>query len=387
MGHGPSERLGPRLPPVRLTLVISSLRSGGAERVMSIMASYWASQGRPVTLLTFTTPDEPPFFPVDDRVAIKRLGLNQPASNLVAGLTANIRRVRTVRRAVRASTPDVVISFMDRTNVLTLVATMGLRVPVVVEEHNDPHEEPLAWHWRVLRRITYRRAARVVALSEPALAYFLPAVGERGRVIPNPVVPPPGSSIIGTAGGASDGPTILAVGRLVPQKGFDLLLEAFASLEPRRRGWTLQILGEGPARAELEASRDRLGLSGIVDLPGVLSGPGAAMATASMFVLSSRYEGFPTVLGEAMAVGLPVVAFDCPSGPRQMIRDGVDGILVPREDVTALAREIEHVLCDDELRARLAAHAPEILERFGLATIMAHWQVLIDELVPPEPRA
>ncbi|MBA2373563.1 MAG: glycosyltransferase family 4 protein [Chloroflexi bacterium] len=386
MARRPSDPVGSSGAPVRLTLVISSLGSGGAERVMAIMANYWASHGRPVTLLTFMAPDEPSFFSVDGGVEIKQLDLIGPASNIVAGLKANLRRVREIRRAIRASKPDVVISFMDRTNVLTLVATVGLGVPIVVEEHNDPHEERLDARWTMLRRITYQWAARVVTLSEPALAYFSPSIRRRGLVIPNPVVPPAGARVPGTQGEVVAGPTILAVGRLVPQKGFDLLLEAFASLEPRRRGWTLQILGEGSARAELEATRERLGLSDVVDLPGVVTTPGAAMARATLFVLSSRYEGFPTVLGEAMAVGLPVVAFDCPSGPRQMIRAGVDGILVPRDDVAALAREIERVLCDDELRSRLAAQAPEVLERFGLTAIMERWQVLIDELLAPVAR-
>lgn len=375
-------------PPIkaamRLTLVISSLRAGGAERVMAVMADHWAGQGHVVTLLTFTAPDEPPFFRVDQRVRLVALDLNRHAPNIVAGVLANLRRARILRRAIRSSRPDVVLAFMDRTNVLTLLATIGLRVPVVVEEHNDPAEEILDRRWRLLRDTTYRRAARVVALSQAAMSYFGPAIRRHGRVIPNPVVRPDGATETdGTS--AVHRPSVVAIGRLVPQKGFDLLLDAFALLGPAERGLTLEIWGEGRSRRDLEAHRDRLGLASIVTLPGSTPTPGTVMRRASCFVLSSRYEGFPTVLGEAMALGLPVVAFDCPSGPREMIRDGVDGLLVPPGDINALARAIDRVLGDDALRATLADRAPEILDRFSLDRVMAMWDALLAETVSREP--
>jgi glycosyltransferase involved in cell wall biosynthesis len=364
----------------RLTLVIPSLRSGGAERVMAVLADHWAASGRTVTLLTFTPPDEAPFFPVDLRVQHVRLDLDRPSRSIIDGIGANLRRARTLRRAVRASRPDVVLSFMDRTNVLTLVATIGLAVPVIVQEHNDPAEEPMSRPWAFLRRVTYRRAASVVALSATALSYFDGPIRRRGRVIPNPVVRPRGAGVV--AADSHPGPTIVAMGRLVPQKGFDLLLEAVARLDPVGRGWTIDIWGEGSMRPELEAARERLGLTEVVRLPGVTPTPGAAMVAARLFVLSSRYEGFPTVLGEAMAAGLAVVAFDCPSGPREMVRDGVDGLLVPDGDLDALAAALERVLTDEPLRASLAVRAPEILERFGIDRIAERWDDLFSAVLP-----
>jgi GalNAc-alpha-(1->4)-GalNAc-alpha-(1->3)-diNAcBac-PP-undecaprenol alpha-1,4-N-acetyl-D-galactosaminyltransferase len=359
---------------VRLTLIVSSLRSGGAERVMAVLADHWARSGRDVTLLTFMPPDETPFFPLDPRVRLVRLDLDRPSRTVVDGIGANLWRARALRRAVRDSRPDVVLSFMDRTNVLTLAATLGLGIPIVVQEHNDPAEERLSRSWTILRDLTYRRAASVVALSTTALSYFAAPIRRRGRVIPNPVVRPLGATT--TREPASGGTRIVGMGRLVPQKGFDLLLDAMARLEARARGWTVDVWGEGPMRPALEAARDRLGLADVVRFPGVTPTPGAVMAAADLFVLSSRYEGFPTVLGEAMAAGTPVVAFDCPSGPREMIRDGVDGLLVPDGDIAALAAAIERVLTDDALRTALAAHASEILERFSIERIAALWDEL-----------
>lgn len=345
---------------------------------MAVLADHWASTGRAVTLLTFTPPDEAPFFPVDPRVTLVRLDLDRPSRTVIDGVLANVWRARALRRAIRASRPDIVLSFMDRTNVLTLVATVGLGVPVIVEEHNDPAEERMNPLWAFLRDLTYRRASSVVALSRTALSYFDGPVRRRGRVIPNPVVAPRGGDSSSGSDADGAGATIVAMGRLVPQKGFDLLLDALARLDPAARGWTVDIWGEGPMRGELEAARARLGLADVVRLPGVTPTPGAAMAAARLFVLSSRYEGFPTVLGEAMGAGRPVVAFDCPSGPREMVRDGIDGLLVPDGDVAALAAAIERVLTDDALRAALAGHAPEILERFGIERVAAQWDELFD---------
>lgn len=382
----PTDDMGSAPPPVdggsppRLTLVISSLRAGGAERTMALLANHWAGVGRDVTLLTFSAPDEAPFFPVDARVRLVPLALDRPSPNLLVGLVANLRRARTLRRAIATSRPGVVISFMDRTNALVLVATVGLPVPIVVSERSDPSRERVERHWAVLRDLTYRRAARVVALSEASLSYFSAAIRRRGRVIPNPVVPPADRGAPET-GDLGPPPTIVAMGRLSREKGFDLLLEAFARLEPARRGWTLEIWGEGPARADLEGLRASLGLADTVRLPGLTTRPGPALARSALFVLSSRHEGFPAVLGEAMALGLPVVAFDCPSGPRELIRHEVDGLLVPADDVVALAAAMKRVLTDDALRARLADRAPEVLDRYSLERVMGLWDGLIGETI------
>jgi len=179
---------------------------------------------------------------------------------------------------------------------------------------------------------------------------------------------------------AAQPPVVVAMGRLVPQKGFDMLIDAFAPLARNHPDVTLEIWGEGPERSRLERRRDDLGLAGRVRLPGTTTEPHAAIGRAGVFVMSSRREGFPMVLGEAMASGVPCVSFDCPSGPRELIRDGVDGLLVPPNDVPALGAALERLITDRELAARLASRAPEVVERFSLEAILEQWSTIFAEV-------
>lgn len=353
----------------RLTAVIGSLESGGAERIMTILTDAWVARGWEVTLiLTLAAPGQVPFFPTDPRVRVVALDLAATSQSLMGALRNNVRRLVALRRALRASRPDAVLAFLTDNNVLAIVASVGLRVPVIVEEHIYAAWPPLPVAWRLVRLLTYPFAAVVVGLTPSALRALGPARGRHGRVIPNPVLPPPVAPPE-----AAPPPVIVAMGRLVPQKGFDMLLEAFSRVAGRHRDWRLEIWGEGPERAALERQRDRLGLGERVALPGRTSEPYAVFGRARLFVMSSRREGFPTVLGEAMASGLPVISFDCPSGPRDLIRNDVDGLLVPAEDVRGLAAGMERLMTDRELAQRLGARAPEVLQRFSLDAVLAKW--------------
>jgi glycosyltransferase involved in cell wall biosynthesis len=315
------------------------------------------------------------FFDVDPRVHVKHLDLYRPSRGLREGIRANLRRVRTLRRAIRASRPDAVLAFTLETNVLTLLASLGPGVPVVVEEHIFSSWPPLKLRWRLLRLVTYPLASSVVALTPSALATLGLARGRRGRVVPNPVLAPPPSTV-----SPADPPVIVAMGRLVPQKGFDMLLDAFAPVAARHPEWSLEIWGEGPDRQELELRRDELGLASRVRFPGITPDAHDVLRRASIFAMSSRREGFPMVLGEAMACGVAVVSFDCPSGPRELIRDGIDGLLIPPDDVEAFAGGMERLIDDRDLASRLASRAPEVVERFSLSSVLELWDDIFVEV-------
>ncbi len=360
--------------PPRLTMFISSLVTGGAERVMIELANHWAGRGWSITLIHYGSPDVPAAFPLDPRVREVPLGLHRVSGNPIAAVRNNLHRIRVVRRAIRESRPDVVLSFMA--NVVALLATLGLRVPVLVSEHRGPRGE-LSRTWELLREITYRRAAFVVMLTQSALDHLSPALRRRGAIVPNPLpaaflARPP----LATEDAATTDPIILGLGRLGPEKGFDVLMEAFARIAPQHPAVKVVIWGEGDSRPDLERRRQELGLVDRVELPGNTAEPERELASASIFVLSSRKEGLPMALIEAMAMGRPSIAFDCEHGPRDIITDGVDGILLPPGDMEGLAAAMDRLLSDDALRTELGRRAVAVRERYTIEAVTARWEAL-----------
>jgi glycosyltransferase involved in cell wall biosynthesis len=378
---------------MRAALVISSLGPGGAERVLSTMANYWAAKGWKIDLLTLDGTDKPPFYRLHDAVAHHPLGLYGQSRRPLEAIQRNRQRARALRDSLRRAAPQIVISFGDRTNVLTLLAAAGLRVPVIVSERADPRHWDIGLGWEMLRRWLYPRAARIVLLSAEVRCYFSATVQRKSRVIPNPVVVPegtaPGSKLHSPSpnhqepGARSQEPRVkraMGMGRFTEEKGFDTLLRAFARVAPRHPEWSLELWGDGPLRPKLESLVEELALQDRASLPGRTTEPFAVMCRSDLFVLSSRTESFGNVLCEAMACGLPVVSFDCPSGPRQIIRHEVDGLLVPPGDLGALAAAMDRLMSDAGERARLAARAPEVRDRFGLERVMGMWEAVVAEV-------
>jgi glycosyltransferase involved in cell wall biosynthesis len=346
-----------------------------------------------VTVATLAGPQES-FYPLDAPVRVAALDVMSDSASHAQAMGGNWRRLRAVRRVLRRSAPQVVIASQPETNVLTLLATRLLhRVPcrVVVWEHNHPTLMPLTQPWPLARRLCYPLADAVATCSAGVAEWFrlwLP----RDKVVPiqNPVLlgerePDPRAGRL--ARRIAGERWILAMGRLHRQKGFDLLLRAFARLRRQRQaGWKLGIMGEGPLRDELEDNVADLDLAGDATLLGSFADPMPVLRAGTIFVLSSRYEGFGIALAEAMACGLPAVAFRCPCGPDEIVRDGVDGLLVPPEDAEALGAAMARLTNDEELRGRLAVRAAEASERFSPARFLDRWEDLIGSLAPPAPQ-
>jgi GalNAc-alpha-(1->4)-GalNAc-alpha-(1->3)-diNAcBac-PP-undecaprenol alpha-1,4-N-acetyl-D-galactosaminyltransferase len=367
---------------MRLTLVISALERGGAERILSVLAGAWVKKGREVTLITFDD-KEPPSYPLHPSIILKSLRVpNEEAGSPFVALSRNIKRIRLLRRFIHQSRPDLVVSFLDFPNILTLLATRGLGIPVIVSERANPDLVPVKPIWKRLRKSFYPSAAALVCQTNAMVAQLQQTIKVAGYAIPNPVELPVTWNANAPKGGNNDSRTIIAMGRLVPQKGFDLLLQAFASIAARHPEWSLKVLGKGSLKDQLEAQAESLGLKDRVSFLGAFADPFPVLRSADLFVFSSRFEGFGNALTEAMACGLPAVSFDCPAGPADIIRHGVDGLLVPPENVPALTEAMDRLMGDNVEREKLASRAPDVLQRFSLERVLAMWEKVFADVLP-----
>ncbi|WP_022683565.1 glycosyltransferase family 4 protein [Sphingobium bisphenolivorans] len=355
-----------------ILFVISSLGAGGAERVIAQLASHMIGRGDRVSVVSFDRPSDPIYHDFPQATRFVRLG-----GDLEASALRTLRRILTLRRTIAGLAPDIVISFLTKINVIALAATIGMPVPVIISERNNMARQPMHFLWRKAAATLFPRA-RAIVLQTAASAAMLPAGARRKAVvIGNPITRFPWTP----AGLAAT--RLTAVGRLTDQKGFDTLIDAFARVAPHHPGWALDIWGEGPDEAALRARIGDQGLGGRVRLAGLSERPAQWIESSSIFILSSRYEGFPNVLGEAMAAALPVIATDCAFGPAELVQHGENGLLVPVDDPAALGGAMLRLIENAELAIRLGASAAGVAEAYSPRAIAGRWDEVIDACLTP----
>lgn len=365
---------------MRITFYGEGLHGGGAARVATVLLNAWAERGETVNLLTMDDGKAAPNYTLHPSIKHRCLDIERPSPNPVAGLLATYQRVHTLRKAILETKPDVVISFLSRLNVTALLAMKPYNIPVLVSERTDPAQRSIGRVWEHLRNKTYAEADCVVMQTERSRHYFNEKIQKRIAVIANPLTLPPEAAEPRKESDAKE-KRVMALGSLRSEKGFDWLINAFAKAAANHPDWTLNIWGEGGLREALEAQVRATGMEGRIHLPGQTRQPFEKLRESDIFVLSSWVEGFPNALLEAMAMGLAVVSFDCPSGPSELIRPDYDGILLPPKDEEALAAALESLMSDPQKRAQLAARAPEVRERFSTETILAKWDAEIHKAI------
>lgn len=343
----------------------------GAERMTAVLANALAERGYCVHILSL--------FDVHSCFALNKDVTHQALFEARPSFKRHyLTIVRGIRRHAVKHGIDVLIEVDPMLTWFTLPALAGTMVRRIAWEHCHFNEDLGKPARRIARRIAARSAAAIVVLTSTDGELWARAITHHFdlRVIPNPLpFSLPADPALRTSR------TVLAVGRLVPAKGFDVLLEAWRIVTVRAPGWQLQIVGEGPERHALEAQVTAMGIDTGISLPGARQDVETMYRNASIFCLSSRYEGFGLVLIEAMAYGLPVVSTACETGPKSLLRDGVNAVTVAVDSPDALAHGLLKVIGDVNLQQALATAGRSTAQDYALARIVDQWEALFCDIL------
>ena len=326
------------------------------------LANYFVLRG--VDCHIIMTDDEPVGYLLDNKIKISAIG-KKSGNKLID----RIKRYKEVKKIVKAEKPDLVLSMPEDTGIYVLWGLLGVKVPVYVSERNNPWVMPDVKITRILRKLMYPFAKGIIFQTEMAKSFFSKRIKKKGVVLSNPVdderIPQPFKGERETI--------IVGAGRLSKQKNFPLLINAFSEFVKQFSDYRLVIYGEGPDRQKLEKLIESLKIEDKVELPGRQENLPELMNSKAMFVLSSDYEGMPNVLIEAMCMGMPVIATDCPSGgPRELIQDRKNGMLVPVDSQDELLKAMCY-MAEDGHAAMMGNEAYKLRDKLTSKKVFEDW--------------
>lgn len=352
---------------MKIAFVIPTLSPGGAERVATILCSEWCRQGHDIHLITYAEKGNPAY------ELAPGIHWHKVASPLESAgfLLRSMGRILAIRKRLGGIEPDVLVCFLTEANVTGIVAATGFRFPVVVSERVHPGFHAISTVHALLRRLVYPRAKALVVQTEAIAAWCRQHLQAEVSVIPNPV-----RQTVAPDNRESESPrrrVIVAMGRLEHQKGFDLLIEAFAPLAPQYPDWQVEILGEGSARVVLGEQIRAAGMANRITLMGLVADSESHLRSAEIYCHPARYEGFPNALAEALANGCCVIASDAPGAMAELLAEGTYGFLAKMDDVVDLRQQLSAAMASEETRRHFQAIAARAVDAFNVADIAARW--------------
>ena len=357
---------------MKITLLISSLSGGGAERVTCNLANHLSDFGHDVEILTMG--DITAAEPLRSNIKYTPLLTNGERRN---ALVNNFKRIIRLRRYMRKQSVDAYIVMLPVTIELMLRFSKLTEAPIIVSERSDPTVYAARMQ-KILQKLT-PRASGFVFQTEEAKAWYEPYLKKtESVVIPNAINP---AFLRPKYEGESE-KIIVGVGRLSKQKNFELLIRAFGRVADKFPEHNLVIYGKGNLLDSLKGLASELGVGDRVEFPGYVPDMPERLEKASMFVLSSDFEGMPNALMEAMASGLPCVSTDCGGGgARFLIKNGENGLLVPQKDEEAMARAMERILSDEVFALKLGENARKLQETLAPDKIYGEWEKFILKVI------
>lgn len=342
---------------MHIIFVTAGMAGGGSERVIAALSEQFIQWNHQVTVL-MTASDEVAY-KLNDKVEIFCLGTRTGSH-----FSKRIKRITTLRKYFKSHKDSLVISFGTETNMFSILAAFGLKQRLILSERNDPNK----CSFIKFRNLIYFWGKAFVFQTEDAEKCFSTKIQKRSIVIPNPILQVPEPFV------GKREKSIVAVGRLTEQKNHTLLLNAFAKFVQEEYEYKLIIYGKGELEEELKALADKLGIHDKVIFAGFREHVLDEIKAGGMYVLSSDYEGISNSLMEAMALGLPVIATDCPiGGSRLCIKNEENGLLIPMQNEEMMYQAMKMLAMDREFAERISHNAVKIRERFSVDKIARMW--------------
>ncbi|MBO0340532.1 glycosyltransferase family 4 protein [Flagellimonas profundi] len=354
----------------KIAFVIPSLRSGGAERVVSTLSNTLSNQYEVHIICLVRTI---PFYKIQKGVTIHYcLEENNNSTGIVSAVANNLKLVRKLITIIKQNGIQILLGFITSANILSIISGKLCGIPVIISERNNPKNDRIPSMWKKLRDLFYPYANWLVVQTEDTKKFYQEKLNiKRQTVIANPISTDFKVDMDTASNQSSKENIILNVGRLHPQKAQDVLIKAFS--KTNYTDWQLYLVGEGERRKDLENLISTLNLQKKVHLVGRVEEIQKVYDRAKIFAFSSIYEGFPNALIEAMHFGLACVSTNCPTGPSELIENGENGYLIDVNDTSALTKKLNILMESEELRISFGQKAQEKVAKFNAENIAQEW--------------
>ena len=353
----------------KILFVNSTLTSGGSEKVMVMLANELSKTNEVYMILVKESKNET--YKLNDSIKCNKFTYKH--KNKILKL---LERIKKIRQNIKKNNYDCIISFMYDINRSVLLSTLGLKVPVIISERNNPAARKNNFILKIIDNILYKKSKKIVLQTNQVKKFFSTKLQSKIVVIPNPI-----SNQIENAYKGKRKNKIVAVGRLVEQKNFEMLIEAFSEISKQYNKYNLIIYGEGYLRKKLENLIEQLNIADKVMLPGYVENVNSLMNDAKMYISSSNYEGISNSMLEALSMGIPTICTDCPVGGAAMvIKDHENGILIPVGDLNGLILAMKELIADKELAEKLSANSVLIKKQLNISNIAKKWEKIINNI-------
>ncbi|MCM4172553.1 glycosyltransferase family 4 protein [Arenibacter sp. TNZ] len=355
----------------KIAFVIPSLGAGGAERVVSTLANALIKNYE-VYIITFIK--IVPFYKLHKDVQLVHcVDKITPSRNIFNALKSNYILLKKINAIVKKEKIQLLIGFLTSANVLSVLAAKSNSIPCIISERNNPNKNKVNKFWKILKNFSYHKANFLVVQTKEIKEYYVSSVTEEKLIIlPNPISD---ELSLKRDKKALKENIILNVGRLTRQKAQDVLIKSFSRIDDKN--WKLLIIGEGPKKKDYEQLVEKLDLKDRVLIKSKTKNIDKYYNSCSIFAFSSIFEGFPNALIEAMHFGIPCISTDCPTGPSELIEDGINGFLIPMNNEEVLTEKINQLISKEDLRLSFGKNGQKTVDQFRVDYVVKQWNRII----------